>query len=42
MSAGRREENIVIMEADRSGNMTEGYVSVSEALKLVTPFTCNK
>jgi hypothetical protein len=42
MSARQREENIVIMEADRSGNMTEGYVSVGEALKLVTPFTGNK
>jgi hypothetical protein len=34
--------SVQIVEADRSGNMAEEYVSVSEALKLVTPFNGNK
>jgi hypothetical protein len=42
MSARQREGNIIIAEADRSNSMAEEYVSVSEALKLVTPFAGNK
>jgi hypothetical protein len=42
MSARQREGNVIIAEADRSDSMAEEYVSVSEALKLVTPFTGNK
>jgi hypothetical protein len=42
MSARQREGNVTIAEADRSDSMAEEYVSVSEALKLVTPFTGNK
>jgi hypothetical protein len=42
MSARQREGSVIIAEADRSDSMAEEYVSVSEALKLVTPFTGNK
>jgi hypothetical protein len=31
-----------ILEADSTGNMAEEYISVSEALKLVSPFSGNK
>jgi hypothetical protein len=42
MSARQREGNVSIAEADRSDSMAEEYVSVSEALKLVSPFNGNK
>lgn len=41
MSATSRID-VQVVEADRSSNMAEEYVSVSEALKLVTPFSGNK
>jgi hypothetical protein len=34
--------NVATVEADSSGSMAEEYVSVSETLKLVTPFSGNK
>jgi hypothetical protein len=34
--------SVQIVEADRTSNMTEEFVSISEALKLVTPFNGNK
>lgn len=34
--------NVATAEADSSGSMAEEYISVSEALKLVTPFSGNK
>jgi hypothetical protein len=42
MSARSREVNVTVAEADRSDDMAEEYVRVSEALKLVTPFSGNK
>ncbi|XP_033607712.1 uncharacterized protein LOC111865382 [Cryptotermes secundus] len=42
MSARQREEGIIFTEADEATSMAEEYISVSEALKLVTPFTGNK
>jgi hypothetical protein len=42
MSARSREVNVRVAEADRSDSMAEEYVSVSEAVKLVTPFSGNK
>jgi hypothetical protein len=42
MSARSREVNVRVAEADRSDSMAEEYVSVSEALTLVTPFSGNK
>jgi hypothetical protein len=42
MSARQREGSVIIAEAHRSDSMADEYVSVSEALKLVTPFSGNK
>jgi hypothetical protein len=42
MSARQRERNVRIIEADSLDSMAEEYVSMSEALKLVTPFSGNK
>jgi hypothetical protein len=41
MSASSRA-SVQIVESGTTSNMAEDYVSVSEALKLVTPFSGNK
>jgi hypothetical protein len=42
MSARSNKVNTQTVEADSSDNMAEEYISVSEALKSVTPFSGNK
>jgi hypothetical protein len=42
MSARSSNVNIQTVEADSSDSMAEEYISASEALKLVTPFSGNK
>jgi hypothetical protein len=42
MSARSSKVNTPTVEADSSNSMAEEYISVSEALKLATPFSGNK
>jgi hypothetical protein len=42
MSARSNKVNMQTVEADSSDNMAEEYISVSEALKLVSPFSGKK
>jgi hypothetical protein len=42
MSARFNKVNVATVETDSSSSMAEEYNGVSEALKLVTPFSGNK
>jgi hypothetical protein len=42
MSARSKEIGIRIAEADSADSMAEEYVNLTDALKLVTPFSGNK